>query len=54
MRRRAYIARLGDRKNFGLLPGMPADVHVKACERRFSNSIVRIVLDSFSRAFREP
>jgi len=34
-------------------PGMPADVYIKTGERTFVEYILRPVLDSFSRAFRE-
>ena len=34
-------------------PGMPADVYIKTGERTFFEYIMRPVLDSFSRAFRE-
>ncbi len=34
-------------------PGMPADVYIKTGERTFFTYIMRPVLDSFSRAFRE-
>jgi HlyD family secretion protein len=34
-------------------PGMPADVYIKTGERTFFQYIMRPVLDSFSRAFRE-
>jgi HlyD family type I secretion membrane fusion protein len=34
-------------------PGMPADVYIKTNERTFFEYIMRPVLDSFSRAFRE-
>lgn len=35
-------------------PGMPADVYIKTGERTFLAYILRPVMDSFSRAFREP
>jgi HlyD family secretion protein len=34
-------------------PGMPADVYIRTGERTFFEYIMRPVLDSFSRAFRE-
>jgi hypothetical protein len=34
-------------------PGMPADVYIKTGERTFFAYIMRPVIDSFSRAFRE-
>jgi HlyD family secretion protein len=34
-------------------PGMPADVYIKTGQRTFFNYMMRPVLDSFSRAFRE-
>ena len=34
-------------------PGMPADVYIKTGERTFFDYIMRPLLDSFSRAFRE-
>jgi HlyD family secretion protein len=34
-------------------PGMPADVYIKTGERTFFEYIMKPVLDSFSRAFRE-
>ena len=39
--------------DFGPTPGMPADVYIKTGERTFLEYIMRPVLDSFSRAFRE-
>ena len=39
--------------DFGPTPGMPADVYIKTGERTFFEYIMRPVLDSFSRAFRE-
>ena len=39
--------------NFRPTPGMPADVFIKTGERTFFDYIMRPVLDSFSRAFRE-
>jgi HlyD family secretion protein len=40
-------------ENFRATPGMPADVFIKTGERTFFDYIMRPVLDSFSRAFRE-
>jgi HlyD family secretion protein len=34
-------------------PGMPADIYIKTGERTFFEYMLRPVLDSFSRAFRE-
>jgi HlyD family secretion protein len=42
--------KLGD---FRPTPGMPADVYIKTGERTFVEYMLRPVLDSFSRAFRE-
>jgi HlyD family secretion protein len=39
--------------NFRPTPGMPADVFIKTGERTFFDYMMRPVLDSFSRAFRE-
>ena len=39
--------------DFRPTPGMPADVFIKTGERTFFDYIMRPVLDSFSRAFRE-
>jgi membrane fusion protein, type I secretion system len=39
--------------NFRPSPGMPADVYIKTGERTFLTYLMRPVLDSFSRAFRE-
>ena len=39
--------------SFRPTPGMPADVYIKTGERTFFEYIMRPVLDSFSRAFRE-
>jgi HlyD family type I secretion membrane fusion protein len=39
--------------NFRPTPGMPADVFIKTGERTFFDYIMRPVLDSFSKAFRE-
>jgi multidrug efflux pump subunit AcrA (membrane-fusion protein) len=47
----ADIRRRIDR--FRPTPGMPADVYIKTNERTFFEYIMRPVLDSFSRAFRE-
>ena len=38
---------------FNPTPGMPADVYIKTGERTFFEYMLRPVLDSFSRAFRE-
>ena len=40
-------------ENFRPTPGMPADVFIKTGERTFFDYIMRPVLDSFSKAFRE-
>jgi HlyD family secretion protein len=40
-------------ENFHPTPGMPADLYIKTGERTFFNYMMRPVLDSFSRAFRE-
>jgi HlyD family type I secretion membrane fusion protein len=40
-------------RDFRPTPGMPADVFIKTGERTFFDYIMRPVLDSFSRAFRE-
>jgi HlyD family secretion protein len=42
--------KIGD---FQPTPGMPADVYIKTGERTFVEYMLRPVLDSFSRAFRE-
>jgi HlyD family secretion protein len=42
--------KIGD---FNPTPGMPADVYIKTGERTFFEYMLRPVLDSFSRAFRE-
>jgi HlyD family secretion protein len=42
--------KIGD---FHATPGMPADVYIKTGERTFFEYMLRPVLDSFSRAFRE-
>jgi HlyD family secretion protein len=39
--------------NFQPSPGMPADVYIKTGERTFLTYLMRPLLDSFSRAFRE-
>ena len=60
-RRQSYIARirLDERDarskvaDFKPLPGMPADIYIKTGERTFFNYILRPLLDSLSRAFRE-
>jgi HlyD family secretion protein len=61
MRRDYYIARVRideddlrrHAENFRATPGMPADVYIKTGERTFFTYIMRPILDSFSRAFRE-
>ena len=40
-------------EGFIATPGMPADLYIKTGERTFFNYMLRPVLDSFSRAFRE-
>jgi HlyD family secretion protein len=40
-------------EGFRATPGMPADLYIKTGERTFFNYMMRPVLDSFSRAFRE-
>jgi HlyD family secretion protein len=60
-RRHSFIARvrLDERDarakvaDFRPTPGMPADVYIKTGERTFFNYMLRPLLDSFSRAFRE-
>jgi HlyD family type I secretion membrane fusion protein len=60
-RRQSYVARvrLDERatrmkvEGFRPMPGMPADVYIKTGERTFFNYILRPLLDSLSRAFRE-
>jgi hypothetical protein len=42
--------KIGD---FTPTPGMPADIYIKTGERTFFEYMMRPVLDSFSRAFRE-
>lgn len=39
--------------DFRPTPGMPADVYIKTGKRTFFEYIMRPVLDSFARAFRE-
>jgi HlyD family type I secretion membrane fusion protein len=39
--------------NFRPTPGMPADIFIQTGERTFFNYLMRPVIDSFSRAFRE-
>jgi HlyD family type I secretion membrane fusion protein len=39
--------------NFRPTPGMPADIYIKTQERTFFDYLLRPLLDSFSRAFRE-
>jgi HlyD family secretion protein len=61
-RQQSYIARIRlDTRDaaakvaeFRPLPGMPADVYVKTGERTFFHYMLRPVLDSLTRAFREP
>ena len=60
-RRHSYVARVsldqadlrGKIEGFRPTPGMPADVYVRTGERTFFNYILRPLLDSLSRAFRE-
>jgi len=40
-------------ENFRPTPGMPADIFIETGERTFFNYLMRPVIDSFSRAFRE-
>jgi HlyD family type I secretion membrane fusion protein len=40
-------------ENFQPAPGMPADIFIETGQRTFFNYLIRPVLDSFSRAFRE-
>jgi HlyD family secretion protein len=40
-------------ENFHPTPGMPADVFIETGQRTFFNYLIRPVLDSFARAFRE-
>jgi HlyD family secretion protein len=40
-------------ENFRPTPGMPADVFIETGERTFLNYLMRPILDSFARAFRE-
>ena len=42
--------KIGD---FRPTPGMPADIYIKTGERTFVEYMLRPLLDSFSRAFRE-
>lgn len=61
MRREFYVVRvrldqddiLRRMPDFIPTPGMPADVYIKTGERTFFEYIMKPVLDSFSRAFRE-
>lgn len=61
MRREFYVVRvrldqddiLRRMPDFIPMPGMPADVYIKTGERTFFEYIMKPVLDSFSRAFRE-
>jgi hypothetical protein len=39
--------------NFQPSPGMPADLYIKTGERTFLAYLMRPLMDSFSRAFRE-
>jgi HlyD family secretion protein len=41
-------------ENLQMTPGMPADLYIKTGQRTFFNYVLRPLLDSFSRAFREP
>jgi len=43
----------GKIEGFRPTPGMPADVYIRTGERTFFNYILRPLLDSLSRAFRE-
>jgi multidrug efflux pump subunit AcrA (membrane-fusion protein) len=60
-RRHSYVARVsldqGDLRAkidaFRPTPGMPADVYIRTGERTFFNYILRPLLDSLSRSFRE-
>jgi len=60
-RRHSYVARVrldpddarAKAPDLRPLPGMPADVYIKTGERTFFSYILRPLLDSFSRAFRE-
>jgi HlyD family secretion protein len=40
-------------ENFSPTPGMPADIFIQTGQRTFFNYLMRPILDSFSRAFRE-
>ena len=40
-------------ENFRPTPGMPADIFVETGQRTFLTYLMRPVVDSFSRAFRE-
>jgi multidrug efflux pump subunit AcrA (membrane-fusion protein) len=40
-------------EDFRPTPGMPADIYIQTGQRTFFNYLMRPVLDSFSRAFRE-
>jgi HlyD family type I secretion membrane fusion protein len=46
----AELARL---KGVSLYPGMPAEVLIQTGERTFADYLLRPILDSFARAFRE-
>jgi len=60
-RRDAYVVRLqieeadlrGKVPGFKPTPGMPAEVYIKTGERTFFDYMMKPVLDSFTRAFRE-
>jgi hypothetical protein len=39
--------------NFEPNPGMPADLYIKTGERTFFAYLTRLLMDGFSRAFRE-
>jgi HlyD family type I secretion membrane fusion protein len=60
-RRHSYVARValdqqdmrGKIDGFRPTPGMPADVYIRTGERTFFNYILRPLLDSLSRSFRE-
>lgn len=39
--------------NFRPTPGMPADIFIQTGQRTFFNYLIRPIMDSFSRAFRE-
>lgn len=41
-------------EGFRATPGMPADVYIKTGERMFAEYLLRPLLDSLSRGFREP